>query len=170
MEWAAMRLTMPLLRRSATRGGGEPVLVAPGFASDDMWTESIRRLLTTVGYDVRGWGLGRNHGRVPKLIPELVEQVATFAEEAGRPVRLVGWSLGGYLAREVARERPDLVEKVITLGKKGDLSARRRAMSLLGDRQAVKKVFETIAPRYADRPGGYFKGRWAKACGNNTRP
>lgn len=115
-EWAAMRLLMPMLRRSVPRGGGEPVLVAPGFASDDSWTESLRRFLTSVGYDVRGWGLGRNRGRVPVLIPALVDQTAMFAEETGRPVKLVGWSLGGYLVREVARERPDLVEKVVTLG------------------------------------------------------
>lgn len=111
-----MRLAMPWLRRSAPRGNGEPVLVAPGFAADDTWTESLRNFLASIGYDVRGWGLGRNHGRVPVLIPSLVDQTEVFAEQKGRPVRLVGWSLGGYLVREVARERPDLVEKVVTLG------------------------------------------------------
>lgn len=92
------------------------MLVAPGFASDDTWTESLRAFVGAIGYCVRGWGLGRNHGRVPVLIPALVDQTAAFAESAGRPVRLVGWSLGGYLVREVARERPELVERVITLG------------------------------------------------------
>jgi pimeloyl-ACP methyl ester carboxylesterase len=115
-EWAAMRLAMPWLRRSAPRGDGGPVLVAPGFASNDSWTASLRRFLASIGYEVRGWGLGRNHGRVPILIPALVDQTARFAEETGRPVKLVGWSLGGYLVREVARERPDLMEKVVTLG------------------------------------------------------
>ena len=115
-EWVAMRLAMPWMRRSAPRGDGGPVLVAPGFASDDSWIESLRRFLGAVGYDVRGWGLGRNHGRVPVLIPALVEQVEILAEESDRPVRLIGWSLGGYLVREVARERPDLVDRVVTLG------------------------------------------------------
>ncbi len=115
-EWVAMRLAMPWMRRSAPRGDGGPVLVAPGFASDDSWIESLRRFLGAVGYDVRGWGLGRNHGRVPVLIPALVEQVEILAEESERPVRLIGWSLGGYLVREVARERPDLVDRVVTLG------------------------------------------------------
>ncbi len=115
-EWAAMRLSRPWLRRSAPHGDGGPVLVAPGFASDDSWTESLRRFLGGVGYDVRGWGLGRNHGRVPVLIPALVEQTEILAEESDRPVRLIGWSLGGYLVREVARERPELVDRVVTLG------------------------------------------------------
>lgn len=111
-----MRLAMPWLRRTSPQGEGEPVLVAPGFASDDSWTRSLRRFLASIGYDVRGWGLGRNHGRVPALIPKLVDQTEILADESDRPVRLVGWSLGGYLVREVARERPDLVEKVVTLG------------------------------------------------------
>jgi pimeloyl-ACP methyl ester carboxylesterase len=116
VEWAAMRLTLPLLCRSAPRGDGGPVLVAPGFATDDSWTGSLRRFLASLGWDVRGWGLGRNHGRVPMLIPALVERTDAIAEETGRAVRLVGWSLGGYLVREVARERPDRVCKVVTLG------------------------------------------------------
>ena len=115
-EWPAMRVSMPLVRRAAPRGAGEPVLVAPGFGADDSWTASLRGFLTSLGYDVRGWGLGRNHGRVPQLIPELAEQTARFVEETGRPVRLIGWSLGGYLVREVARERPELVQDVLTLG------------------------------------------------------
>jgi pimeloyl-ACP methyl ester carboxylesterase len=116
VEWAAMRLAMGWLRRSAPRSNGGPVLVAPGFASDDSWTASLRRFLASIDYDVRGWGLGRNHGRVPILIPALVDRTAMCAEQTGRPVKLVGWSLGGSLVREVARERPDLVEKVVTLG------------------------------------------------------
>ncbi len=115
-EWSAMRLALPLLRRAAPRGDGGPVVVVPGFATDDSWTESLRRFLRDVGHDVHGWGLGRNHGRVPELIGRLVDRVDVLAETAGRPVRLVGWSLGGYLVREVARERPDLVDRVVTLG------------------------------------------------------
>ncbi|MEE4272946.1 MAG: hypothetical protein V2I67_14825 [Thermoanaerobaculales bacterium] len=115
-EWVAMRLALPWLRRSAPPGGGEPVLVVPGFASDDGWTRSLRGFLRAVGFNARGWGLGRNHGRVPELIPALIEKAGAAAEESGRTIRLVGWSLGGYLAREVARERPDLVDRVVTLG------------------------------------------------------
>jgi pimeloyl-ACP methyl ester carboxylesterase len=115
-EWTAMRAALPLLRRSAPRGDGGPVVVAPGFATDDRWTASLRGLLRELGHDARGWGLGRNHGRVPQLIPALTAVVAGIARETGRPLRLVGWSLGGSLVREVARDRPDLVERVVTLG------------------------------------------------------
>jgi pimeloyl-ACP methyl ester carboxylesterase len=115
-EWASMRLAMPWLRVVSPRGGNEPVLVAPGFTSDDGWTESLRRFLDDLGWEVRGWGLGRNHGRVPELIPALIEQTEAFCAETDCRVRLVGWSLGGYLVREVARERPDLVDRVLTLG------------------------------------------------------
>lgn len=115
-EWAAMRLSLPWLRRTAPRGDGGPVLVVPGFATDDGWTRHLRELLLSIDYDVRGWGLGRNHGRVPELIPKVIERTAAIAEESGRRVRLVGWSLGGYLVREAARERPEIVRQVVTLG------------------------------------------------------
>ena len=91
-------------------------MVVPGFASDDSWTARLRSFLTSIGYDVHDWGLGRNDGRVPKLIPAVVGQTERLAREKGQPVRLIGWSLGGYLVREAARERPHLVERVITLG------------------------------------------------------
>lgn len=115
-EWAAMRAALPLLRRVAPRGDGGPVLVAPGFATDDHWTRSLRGFLCDLGHDARGWGLGRNHGRVPQLMPELTAVVERIATGTGRPLRLVGWSLGGSLVREVARDRPDLVAHVVTLG------------------------------------------------------
>ena len=115
-EWASMRLALRRLRRQATAGDGGPVLVAPGFATDDSRTRSLRAFLTSIGYETVGWGLGRNHGRVPELLPALVERTSALVDRTGRPVRLVGWSLGGYLVREVARERPDLADRVVTLG------------------------------------------------------
>jgi pimeloyl-ACP methyl ester carboxylesterase len=65
---------------------------------------------------VRGWGLGRNSGDVPDLLPRVLKRISSFARKTQQEVRLIGWSLGGYLAREAARERPDLVHRVITLG------------------------------------------------------
>src|SRR5277367_5619480 len=49
------------------------------------------------------------------------------------------------------------VEKLITLGKKGDLHARRQALSYLQTRDAVTRLFDTVAPRYGDRNGGYLR-------------
>ncbi len=63
--------------------------------------------------------------------------------------------------------RPD-VEKMITLGKRGDLAARRQAAGFLMTRAAVDKLFETIGPRFGDRPGGFLRivrAGWQKGDG-----
>ena len=115
-ERLALVATLGRIRASSPRGKGEPVMVVPGFATDDRWTARLRAFLSAIGYRAVGWGLGRNRGNVPKLIPAVVERTEQLFENEGQAIRLVGWSLGGYLVREAARERPDLVERVITLG------------------------------------------------------
>ena len=92
------------------------VAVFPGFSAGDLSTFVIRRHLQKAGYKVHRWRLGVNHGRVPTLIPRVVSRTEALFERYREPVALVGWSLGGVLAREVARERPDLVRSVVTLG------------------------------------------------------
>jgi pimeloyl-ACP methyl ester carboxylesterase len=116
LEHVQLLASLPRLRAGVPRGSGESVMVVPGFATHDGWTARLRRFLASIGYKVTGWGLGRNHGNVPQLVPEVVRRTELLAVAGGQPVRLVGWSLGGYLAREAARERPDLVDRVITLG------------------------------------------------------
>jgi hypothetical protein len=109
----------PWRLRDLTRqppGDGGPVLVLPGFGAGDASTLPLRAWLRRLGYDARSWDLGRNRGDVPALVPRVVALAAGLTAQTGRAVRLVGWSLGGTLARETARERPDLVERVITLG------------------------------------------------------
>ncbi|MDX2168643.1 MAG: alpha/beta hydrolase [Deltaproteobacteria bacterium] len=105
----------PALARQP-RGDGGPVLVLPGFGAGDGSTALLRAYLTWLGYDARGWGLGTNRGHVPKLVPRVVELVDAAQAATRRRVRLVGWSLGGVLAREAARERPTRVERVVTFG------------------------------------------------------
>ena len=56
-----------------------------------------------------------------------------------------------------AKELRGIVDRLITLGKRGDLHARRQALSTLRDTALVEKVFTTLAERYADRPGGYTR-------------
>ncbi len=101
---------------TAQRGQGAPVMVMPGIGTTDAVTAPLRGYLSYLGHDARGWGIGRNHGDVPALVPQVLAAVAQLAEDAAEPVHLVGWSLGGVLAREVAREQPDLVAQVITYG------------------------------------------------------
>ena len=95
-------------------GDGETVLVWPGFGAGDLSTLILRNYLSYLGYRAKAWPQGRNTGNVLALLPRLRQQVTK--ESSVKPVTIVGWSLGGYLAREVARECPENVARVITLG------------------------------------------------------
>lgn len=103
---------------NAPRGDGHPVLVLPGFVTTDASTTLLRRYLELLGYEPYAWELGRNLG--PKAIgrqgEKLIERLDTIFAETGRKVSIVGWSLGGVMARQVARRRPDKVRQVISLG------------------------------------------------------
>lgn len=93
---------------------GAPLIVVPGFLATDRTTLGLQRALAKAGWRVTGWGLGMNLGAKPDTLPRLVEAIERHG--SGRPVTLVGWSLGGVFAREGAKLRPELVEKVVTLG------------------------------------------------------
>jgi len=100
----------------APRGDGHGVLVLPGLLASDMSTTPLRRFLGGLGYDVRGWSLGRNLGPTDDVLDGLRRAVPQLADSTGGAVSLVGWSLGGIYARELAREFPSLVRRVVTLG------------------------------------------------------
>ena len=108
----ALRPAMSLL----PKGDGHGVLVLPGFMASDSSTRPMRSLLSVLGYDTQGWNLGRNvrvdNGRVDamKLCLEAMH------ERTGGKVSIVGWSLGGVFARELAKMMPDKVRLVISLG------------------------------------------------------
>lgn len=116
-ELGSMPMAAPLLAM-APRGDGHPVLVLPGFITSDRSTGLLRRFLRRMGYDAHSWNLGRNLG--PKAIGDEGEHLIARLEEVyaktGQKVSLVGWSLGGMMARQLARRRPDLVRQIITLG------------------------------------------------------
>jgi pimeloyl-ACP methyl ester carboxylesterase len=105
---------LPLLRR-APRGDGHPVLVLPGFTASDISTRILRRYVTSLGYEAYGWKLGRNFGLAGGLRKQLMERLAELHQCHNRPVSLVGWSLGGIYARELAKLMPEMVRRVITL-------------------------------------------------------
>lgn len=98
------------------RGDGGPVLVLPGFRTADGSTLIMRGFLAGLGYDTYGWALGRNHGRFEVLMAQLLPRARQLARRAERPLRVVGWSYGGVLARELGHELPELVERIVTLG------------------------------------------------------
>ena len=121
-ELSAFFASYPLLRM-APRGDGHAVLVLPGLAANDTSTRPLRRFLNDQGWDANGWELGHNHGPRPGAEEKMQNRLATLFRDTGRKVSLVGWSLGGVFAREMARREPDHVRCVITLG--SPLPARR---------------------------------------------
>lgn len=92
------------------------IIVMPGFGANDFSTIPIRSYLSSMGHQVQGWNRGLNIKDVEETLHELVEDIEKRTRDAAMPIVLVGWSLGGYLAREVARDLPDRVEQVFTLG------------------------------------------------------
>jgi pimeloyl-ACP methyl ester carboxylesterase len=114
-DLAAHALAAPWLA-TAPRGDGHGVLVWPGLLASDTSTALLRQFLRLLGYQVRGWDLGRNRGPTEAVLDGLPRLLKAHAERTGRPVSLVGWSLGGIYAREMARDHPELVRQVITLG------------------------------------------------------
>jgi pimeloyl-ACP methyl ester carboxylesterase len=116
LEYVGTRL---MDRTSLPAGDGHPVLLFPGLAADKTALGPLKRLCETLGYTVDDWGRGFNtgpEGDVYEWIAELAQEVDAHAQAHGEPVSLIGWSLGGLYAREIARELPDRVRQVITLG------------------------------------------------------
>ena len=108
-------LLSPLLLR-APKGDGHPVLALPGFLASDLSMAPMRRYLTELGYDTHAWNMGRNLGGVASKRGALRDLLRRIHDQTGRKVSLLGWSLGGVYARDLALQMPDMVRDVITLG------------------------------------------------------
>ena len=125
-----------------------PILMFPGFGTDDRYLKPMANYLRNLGWKTEGWGLGRNlaglnlkhtlkdlssrweidfpedysaetyrgEAGVPLLCDKAIARVEQRSKELGSQVIIVGWSLGGYIARECARELPNEVAQIITLG------------------------------------------------------
>jgi pimeloyl-ACP methyl ester carboxylesterase len=115
LEYAAGVASAPWLL-GAPRGDGHAVIVYPGFLASDLSTRPMRRLLRVLGHDARGWDQGRNLGARAEAFDRALARVQAVHAETGRRVSLVGWSLGGVMARQLSRRRPDAVRQVISLG------------------------------------------------------
>lgn len=97
------------------RGDGRKVILMPGFLADDRSMWPLQRFLSFLGYEARGWGLGRNTGDPEALAAAFIARLDAMEIDDGG-VTLLGWSLGGVVARIVAMQRGDMVREVITLG------------------------------------------------------
>lgn len=111
-----LRLAAQWRQLAGLPGGSGTVLLCPGWQAFEVSMLPLERFLSQLGYDARPWGMGRNDGNVQELIPRLADRAAEEAARVNGPVVLLGWSLGGYLAREAARELPVAVRRVVTLG------------------------------------------------------
>jgi hypothetical protein len=126
------------------KGTGQKVVVIPGFMASDMTTARLRRSLGQAGFECHGWGLGRNNGVQPETFNRLAEQLEQTA--LNDTVTLVGWSLGGVVAREFAKQYPHKVDKVITLGSPFSGNPRANNAWRLYEAMAGYKVDELPMP------------------------
>ncbi|QCF27077.1 lipase family alpha/beta hydrolase [Hydrocarboniclastica marina] len=92
------------------------IILLPGYGAGDLSLKPLAMFLRRSGFNVRTWGLGLNDASMSRLYPRVRDRVRSEYERYGQPVILLGWSMGGVLAREVTRDHPEWVEHVITLG------------------------------------------------------
>ncbi|NYE36468.1 triacylglycerol esterase/lipase EstA (alpha/beta hydrolase family) [Nocardioides cavernae] len=113
----ALRLAGALPRLAAApRGDGHLVVDIPGWRAPELSGAPLRAYLRRLGYDARGWGFGTNTGDPRRDVERLSQRLLELVDASGAPASLVGWSLGGVIAREVARRHPDAVRRVVTYG------------------------------------------------------
>jgi pimeloyl-ACP methyl ester carboxylesterase len=118
-EYAAFLVSTPVLSRALSRlpaGDGHPVLVFPGLGAADFSTVPLRKFLRERGYAAYPWEQGFNFGPKNGVLKACRDAVQRAADKHGGKVSLLGWSLGGIYAREMAKELPELARCVITLG------------------------------------------------------
>ena len=118
-EAGSFAMSYPLLQ-TTPKGDGHPVLVMPGFLASDFSTKLLRTFLKSRGYKSYGWKLGRNMGKQSHpekgCGPEVIARLEDIYHKHGKKVSIIGWSLGGVYARELAKIRPEMTRQVITLG------------------------------------------------------
>ena len=113
---AVLAMAQPLLRRMPRAKYKHSVMILPGFMGDDQGNQALIGYLRKLGYHARGWGQGRNLGAGSFSEESLSERIEDLLIRGGGSLSLIGHSLGGIYAREIARAEPDLVRQVITLG------------------------------------------------------
>jgi pimeloyl-ACP methyl ester carboxylesterase len=119
------------------------VLVLPGFATHPGKMRYLARHLEKAGHKTKRWGLGWNWGANADSLEKLEDRLAEVCERYDSKVVLLGWSLGGLYARELAKRHPDCIDKVITMGT--PFSGSPRANN-------VWRLYQFIAGHRVDKP------------------
>lgn len=157
IEAGAFALSYPLLQKTP-KGDGHPVLVMPGFMAGDLSTKLLRTFLKSRNYQAYGWNLGPNLGKYSDLENgcgnEIINRLKELYKKHGTKVSVIGWSLGGIYARELARLHPEMVRSVITLGSPfaGDMTANH-----------VSWLFEKTSGYTLDQMEGALRAKMDKA-------
>lgn len=143
---------------------GPPALVIPGFLASDRTTMDCRRALARAGWRVHPWGLGVNLGAKQDTLERLSRRLDEIYD--GRPILLIGWSLGGMFARELAHLRPDRVRAVVTLCSpfSGDYKTNTNVRELY-ERVAGHDVNEPPFPRAEGKPPVPTLAVWSRRDG-----
>jgi pimeloyl-ACP methyl ester carboxylesterase len=142
---------------------GPPVLVIPGFVATDRTTMALRKSLAAAGWRVHGWDMGLNRGARADTIERLERRLDGMS--GGRPVLLVGWSLGGLFARELARAVPDKVRAVVTLGTPFSGDPKQNNVWRLYEWVAKHKVDEPPIARITGKPAVPHLAVWSRRDG-----
>ena len=142
---------------------GPPALVIPGFVAHDRATLALRRALAGRGWRVHGWQMGVNWGARGDTVARLKHRVDQIAEQ--EPVLLVGWSLGGLFARELARAFPERVRAVVTLGSPFSGDPKQNNVWRIYERIAGHKVHEPPIARITDKPPVPHLALWSRKDG-----
>jgi pimeloyl-ACP methyl ester carboxylesterase len=124
-------------------GDGQPVIALPGFMASDLAMRQLRSNLRAAGFRSYGWGLGRNRGITADMLDRLDARVNEIIAREGQAPALVGWSLGGLIAREYAKVHPHKVARVVTMGT--PFSGSRRA-------NHAWRLYEFVAGHKVDDP------------------
>jgi len=142
---------------------GPPALVIPGFIAHDRTTAALRKAFAGAGWRVHGWEMGVNWGAQTETVERLKRRLDQISRD--EKVLLVGWSLGGLFARELARSFPDRVRAVVTLGSPFSGDPRQNNVWRLYELVAGHKVDEPPIPRIADKPPVPQLALWSRKDG-----
>jgi pimeloyl-ACP methyl ester carboxylesterase len=142
---------------------GPPALVIPGFVAHDRTTLALRRALAAKGWRVHGWEMGVNWGARADTVERLKQRLDEIAQDG--KVLVVGWSLGGLFARELARAFPERIRAVVTLGSPFSGDPKQNNVWRIYERVAGHKVDDPPIARVTDKPPVPQLALWSRKDG-----